>query len=484
MYMKKRNTLLGILLFLLLSLIFNNFQANEMINIVISVLSIVVLLLYLRTTSEVKLVIEKNRILRRLRKNNLKNSFVVFLEISNLATYSQFYDIDLSDKILNQIYHEAKKRLGKNSVYLYRTDQLVFILEFKNQIVINQVLRHEEQYRSAKQIINHLSKMSFKINNKEEYYDIKLVAGCASIGIREEIKNMELLIKLAHFSMLKAKDDKVDILVANDEMHIVKQDLDCFNKEIIKGFELDEFSPFFLPIIELKTSKIVGCESLVRWQKNKYRIIEAAKFKDIADEKNLFEKIDKRVIEKTLSNYSKWMEKGLIDKDFGITINLSLKSLLLFKTYELISLVKSYNINPNNVEFDISENDVSSPMAVQAIINLKKANFKVSLDAFKSKTFSLSSIMKIDLDTIKIDKSRMPNSQVGDREYLLYKMITKFSKVMNLKVMSKGIENINQFKLAKQLNVDFVQGYYFTPPLDEINILVFLEKYKDGILTP
>lgn len=471
-------------MFLLLSLIYTTLQADEIIIIVISVLSTVVLLLYLRTTSEVKLVIEKNRITNRSSRNNLKNSFVVFLEISNLATYSQFYDINLSDKIFNQIYREAIKKVGKNCVFLYRTDQLVFILDFQNETVINQALRFEEQYRSAKQIIKHLCNLTYKINNKEENYDVKLVAGCASVGIREEVNSIEELIKLAHFSMLKAKEHKKEIVVADDETHIIKQDLDSFNKEIEEGFELDEFSPFFFPIINVKTSKIVGCESLVRWRKNKYRIIEASKFKEIADEKNLFEKIDKRVIEKTLYNYSIWRELNLVDKEFTITINLSLKSLMLYKTYELISLVKSYDVDPSNVEFDISENDISSQAAIQAILNLKKANFKIALDAFKSQSFSLSSVMAIDISTIKIDKSRMPQETDGDRVLLLYKTLTKFCKIMNLNVMSKGIENINQYKLVKKLDIDLVQGYYFTPPLDEVNIQVFLKKYKDGILTP
>lgn len=444
----------------------------------------VIILLYWRTTSEVKLVIEKNRISNRSNLKNLRDSYVVFLEVSNLATYSQFYDIELSDKIFDQIYREAVKKIGRNNVFLYRTDQLVFILDFQSTTVINQLLRYEEQLRSTKQIINHLSKMTFNINDKEEEYDINLVAGCASTGIRDEIESIDSLVKLAHFSMLNAKTKKKEIVVATDETHIIKQDLDCFNHEIEEGFELDEFSPFFFPIVDLKTSKIVGCESLVRWKKNKYRIIETSKFKDIAEEKNLFEKIDKRVIEKTLYNYSRWIEEGLIDKNFNITINLSLKSLLLFKTYELINLVKSHNVNPGNVEFDISENDISSQVAIQAIKNLKKAKFKVSLDAFSSKSFSLSSIVDIELDTIKIDRVNMPSEEVGEREYKFYRTVTKFSQAMNLKVMSKGIENINQFKLAKQLNVDYVQGYYFTPPLDEINILIFLKKYKDGILTP
>ena len=177
-------------------------------------------------------------------------------------------------------------------------------------------------------------------------------------------------------------------------------------------------------------------------------------------------------------------EEGVIDNNFNITINLSLKSLLSFKTYELLNIVRSYNVNPKNVEFDISENDISSLIALQAIVNLKKANFKVSIDAFESNSFSLFSIMEMEFDTIKIDRLQMPEKTVGKHEYLLYKIITNFSKDINLKVMSKGIENENHFKLAKELNVDYVQGYYFTPPLDEINILKYLREYKDGILTP
>lgn len=484
MFVNKRNIFLSILIFLLLTLVFKTFQSNEIVTVAIVILSLVFLFLYLSTSSEVKLVIEKNRISRRTDIKNLRDYFVVFLEITNLATYSQFYDIGLSDKIFDKVYHEAIKKIGRKNVFLYRTDQLVFILDFKNKMVINQSLRQEEQYRNVKRIISHLSNMKLNIKGNQEEYGIKVVAGCASVNINDDIKSIESLVKLAHFSMLKAKESKKEIVVADNEIHILKQDLDSFNHEIEEGLELDEFSPFFLPIIELKSNKIIGCESLVRWRKNKHRIIEASKFKEIADEKNLFEKIDKRIIEKTLKNYSKWLEEGLIDKDFNITINLSFKSLSTFKTYELINLVKSYNIKPENVEFDISENDITSADVHQAILNLKKENFKVSIDAFESNSFSLPSIMEMGLDTIKINKSQMPDKGFGNNKYLFYKTITNFSKGINLKVMSKGIENEIHFKLAKELNVDYVQGYYFTPPLDEINILKYLKEYKDGILTP
>ena len=482
--MKKRNILLFILFILLSTLIFNTFQKDEIINIIISVLCLIILLLYLNTKDDVKLVISKNLILRKFKQKIIKNHYVIFLEIANLITYSQFYDVKLGDQILKKVYAKLVKKIGKSNVFLYGTEQIIIILEFKNTVVLNQQLRYEEQYRSTKQIINSIGRQSIKINDSSDEYNVSLIAGCAAVGIKDDIDDLNSLIKLAHFSMLKAKDRKEEIVVATEEIHTIKEDLDSFNQEIEKGFQLDEFSPFFFPIIDAKTLRIVGCESLVRWQKNQYRIIEASKFKDIAIEKNLFEKIDKRVIEKTFSAYNKWREEGLIDNDFMITINLSLKSLLSFKPYELVQKALEFNINPQFIEFDISEDIIISEKALKAIKKLKSKKFKVSVDAFNNNSFSLRALINIDIDIIKIDKSNLPSEIISDKEYQFYKTLTEFAQVLNVKTLSKGIENKYQLKFAKQLKVDYVQGYYFTRPLDDVNIVVFLKKYRGGILIP
>jgi len=482
--MKKRDALLIVLLFLLLTLVFNTFQRKEVINLILSLVSFTTLLLYLRIKDEIKLVISKSIIFTKYGKKKINDHYVIFLEISNLMTYSQFYDINLSDHIMKQIHNQLVKKVGRNHVFLYSTNQIVIILEFKNTAVINQLLRYEEQYRSTRQILNYVSKLKYRINKKEENYETSLVAGCSAIGIKMDITNIDALIKLAHFSMLRAKKLEDDIVVANDEIHTIKQDLDSFNHEIVNGVHLDEFSPFFLPIIDVNSNMVVGCESLVRWRKNKYRIIETSKFKDIAIEKNLFEKIDKRVIEKTFFAYSKWQKNDIVSKDFRITINLSLKSLLSYKPYELVHLASDYKIEPKNIEFDISEDDISSDRAIHAINNLKKAHFKVSIDAFNTKSFSPKALMNIDFDILKIDKSNLPGSNLTKKEDRFYRTLIRFAKIMNLRVLSKGIENKNHLKFARQFNVDYVQGYYFTPPLDEVNILIYLKKYKNGILTP
>jgi EAL domain-containing protein (putative c-di-GMP-specific phosphodiesterase class I) len=228
--------------------------------------------------------------------------------------------------------------------------------------------------------------------------------------------------------------------------------------------------------------KIVGCESLLRWEKSEYRIIEAAKFKDIANEKNLFEKIDKMIIEKSLQSYQLWLKKDLIDKDFTMTINLSKQTLESIQVYELIALSDKYNIKRQCIEFDINEQDLTSEQSLLAIKKIKDEGYRIAIDAFYTSSSNLKPLINLGFDTLKLSRSTLPTENSNSQEYHLYESLIKFSHLLGYKVMSKGIENKTQLSLAKELNPDFVQGYYFTPPLSDMKIQGFLNKYRSGIL--
>ena len=418
---------------------------------------------------------------RKYSNKNMNNYFVVLLQITNLSTYSQFYDIKISDYIMEKTYTSLRKKLHRN-VFLYSADQILIINEFDNKTVINQLLRTKEQEEKTKSIFNYVNKMKFSPNNNLEYYQAKVTLGVGSNGIRNDLTTIESIVKLAHFSMLKAKKENINFHVATEQTRIVKEDIDSFNQEIEKGIELEEFNPHFLPILDTETLKIIGCESLLRWEKNEYRIIEAAKFKDIANEKNLFEKIDKMVIEKSFKNYQLWLKKDLIDEGFILTLNLSRQSLTQIKIHEFISLTDKYSIKHKFIEFDLSDEDIIDDESILAINKLKEAGYKVSIDAFYSNTTNLKTLINIGFDTLKLARVNLPDSEVLPNEYHLYKTLIKFSRAMGYQVMSKGIENKIQLKLAQELEADFVQGYYFTPPLNDKKILGFLNKYRSGIL--
>ncbi|AIO18571.1 putative membrane protein YjcC [Candidatus Izimaplasma bacterium HR1] len=477
---RSKQIYIGIILLLALSIISSIFQHDYIVTF-LSAFGIGLITYQLRVNEDVKLVIAKNAINRKYNNKDVNNYFVVFLQITNLSTYSQFYDINLSDYIMEKTYKLLKKRLH-NNVFLYSADQIVIINEFENKTVINQLLRTNEQIEKTKKILNYINRLRFSPNNNLEYYQAKVIGGTGSNGMRDQLTTIESIIKLAHFSMLKAKKENKDLLVATEETRIIKEDIDSFNQEIEKGIEFDEFNPHFLPIFDTNKMKIVGCESLLRWEKNEYRIIEAAKFKDIANEKNLFGTIDRIILEKSFKSYQSWLQKDLIDSDFTLTINLAKQSLESIQINELISLTDKYKIKRKYIEFDISEQDLVSDQTLLAISKIKAAGYKVSIDAFYASSSNLRSLINIGFDTLKLSRTSLPTNDSNETEYHLYESLIKFSRLMGYKVMSKGIENKYQLEIAKELKPDLIQGYYFTPPLNDMRIRGFLNKYRSGIL--
>jgi len=151
---KNKKVYFILILLLALIAIIQTVEQNYMM-IFLSALGIGLTVYQIRVNKDVKLVIIKNTINRRYKNRNLNNYFVVLLEITNLSTYSQFYDIKLSDYIIQQTYTLLKKKLH-NNVFLYSGNQIVIINEFDNKTVINQLLRNNEQKDKTSRILNYI----------------------------------------------------------------------------------------------------------------------------------------------------------------------------------------------------------------------------------------------------------------------------------------------------------------------------------------
>jgi len=435
----------------------------------------------IRVNEDVRLVIVKNKIRRKYRNQSLKDHFVTFIELSNLSTYSQFYHLKLSDQIVEETYRLLKKIFHSN-VFLYAADQLVIIQEFEHKTVINQRLRVNEQMDKLTRLMYQLEHHKFYIDKPDQYYQISITAGTGSIGVRGDYNTIDEMIRLAHFTMLRAKDRGLKCLVATEEIRIIKDDVDIFNQELTEGLRYDEIVPYFLPIIDPKTMTIIGCESLMRWEKSEYRIIEANKFRQVAEEKNLLAVMDQTILKKTFQAYRQWRQDDLIDDDFRIAVNLSLQTLSTVPIQTFVKLAHDYGIEPNNVDIDISEHDLSRATTEDAILRFKEAGFGVSIDAFHTSNEFVKVLSRISVDTIKLDRFILPDGQPDDGEYRFYRMIVKLSKLLGYRVMAKGVEHRTQLALARELNIDYVQGYYITPPLNDMKIRGFLNKYHRSVL--
>ncbi|MFK5883182.1 MAG: EAL domain-containing protein [Candidatus Izemoplasma sp.] len=481
--MLNKNVKTYILILLLSIITFNQyFKENNYIILVMNLLfAIMIFGMFYIDKDHTENRISKGIISHRHKSKNPDSHYVIFLEITNLSVYSQFYDLSLSDKILEDIYNILRKVINTNNIFKYSDNQLVIIEEFEQPEINNYQSRYNEQLLMAKKLMNYIKNNPIFLDTSKNNVKVSLSAGVSSMGIKKEIDTIEELVRLAHFTLLEAKKKNMEILVADEHVKSTKKDLDDFTHAIEKSFLLDEFNPYYQPIVDTNSLKLVGIESLVRWQKDTYRIIEAAKFKDIAIEKKLFTKIDIRIIKKTLNTYKLLKEKDLIDDGFFVVINISHDTLHTLDITRLIDLVNDYKVNTECIEFDIQISGQIDPKTKQKINKLINQGFKISLDNVSISNFNIDAIINLKLNTIKFNTQFFSSIAHSEHSETLQSVIKEFTKIYNIKTLLKGIENKKELNYARKFQVNYAQGYYFTSPLTEIKTIEFFKKYRNGI---
>jgi len=433
------------------------------------------------TSRPVSNTISKNKINMCYKHKNVNNYFIILIEMTNMNIYSQFYDLEIPDLILKKIFNILKKNLGDSKVFKYSENQIAVIIKFDELEILNDKTRYNEQLLWANKIKNMIKRYPILSNTSTDNIKIEMSMGVASNTFLYNMKNMDELVRLAHFTLIQAKKRKVELLIADESIKATKKDLDEFTHALEAGFKRDEFNPFYQPILEPHTLKVVGLEALVRWQKDSYRIIEASKFKDIATEKELFGKIDTIIIKKTLIMYQYLKSRKIVNEDFFIVINLSIDTLLNTDFNIFKDLLFTYEVESEQVEFDIQIDDKIGEIHIHKIKRLKELGFKISLDNISLSNLNIDLIVKLNIDSIKFDVNFLNNLQHSNKEDSILEMLFSFTKKYKIKTYLKGIENKQDLLYTKKSNVDYLQGYYFTKPLDKENIMNFIKKYEQGI---
>jgi EAL domain-containing protein (putative c-di-GMP-specific phosphodiesterase class I) len=91
-----------------------------------------------------------------------------------------------------------------------------------------------------------------------------------------------------------------------------------------------------------------------------------------------------------------------------------------------------------------------------------------AIDDFGSGFSNFSLILEIAPDFIKIDGSLIKNIDTDNNSYELVKSIVAFSHALGKKTIAEFVHSKEIFEIAKSLQVDLFQGYYFSEPKIDI----------------
>jgi diguanylate cyclase (GGDEF)-like protein len=412
---------------------------------------------------------EHLKYLATLDKRNRKKFAILYLDLDNFKFINDTFGHEKGDVLLIELAARIKEILRKSDLFVrLGGDEFIIILnDIKNKSDVIEVIRK----------IKNVLKEPFKINNSNIYATF-------SIGVAiypDDTENLEELMQYADIAMYKAKNSgKNDYAFITDDL---KKEINSYYEivnEIKWGLRNNEFLLFFQPKVDIKENKIFGVEGLIRWNHPKKGILTPYHFISYAEKAGLINQIDRYVLQKAFETLEKWQKDDKL-KNLELAVNISAPE---FRQGDFVDnikkLIKKYQIDVSKLEIEITETLSMEDMGYTILVldELRALGIKVALDDFGTGYSSLNYIKKLPFDTLKIDQTFIKDLEKEKNDIVITKMIIEIGNILKKRVIAEGVENTNLLKIVKDLGCRYVQGYVFSPPLEEKEFYKYYDNFK------
>lgn len=287
----------------------------------------------------------------------------------------------------------------------------------------------------------------------------------ASLGVSiypEDTTDVDQLLKFSDMAMYKAKEQNNTYVFYARELAEQFVERVVLERELSNAIQENEITLAYQPKVNSCTKTLHGFEVLARWC-NKGTWIPPFKFIALAEEANLINELGMCILENACKQLKEW---NILREDLKLGVNISAIQLQRENfAYEVLGLINKYNINPRNLDFEITESVLMENMQIceANLAIFVKNGITISLDDFGTGYSSFNYMKKLPITYLKLDKSFIDDI-VLDKNNIVNDLINMCHK-LNLIVVAEGVEDIEQYELLKTYKCDIIQGYYFSKPV-------------------
>ncbi|WP_332447561.1 EAL domain-containing protein [Sphaerochaeta sp.] len=248
-------------------------------------------------------------------------------------------------------------------------------------------------------------------------------------------------------------------------------------------FSTNQISMYYQAQLSVETGTICGAEALIRWQHPTLGNIPPDEFLPLLFEMEEIEQLGRFVIQNVVHFLAEHSTLLLAScPTFSLSFNLSARELSNPALLDVLgSLLREFRIPDQLLTVELTEHTAVEDLAStnSMVEKLHAQGLSIAIDDFGTGFSSLSYLLELSIDTIKIDRSfifKYPEVE----STTIYKTVLLLAKEVGAKVVAEGVETEEQLAFLREIGCDQYQGYYFSPAVDAP---AFLEQVKKNIRT-
>jgi len=270
------------------------------------------------------------------------------------------------------------------------------------------------------------------------------------------------LLNNANIAVYHARKHGRPYMVYNDEMEEDFTQNRIMMTELKRSIENDELEIHYQPIVELMTGKVIGAESLVRFEHPQYGLLSADKFIPLVEGTSLIQNLTAFMLKGVIKQIAQWHESGNL---IYASVNLSIKDASNRELpAQIEKLLNDSKVPPQYLKLELTERACLADQAttIEVMDQLSNLGVKLTIDDFCSGYSSFTYLTNFPIDEIKIEKSYILNMTKDIKNVKIVEAIMKLSDVLGIEAMADGVADKETLDLLTKLGYRHGQGFYFS----------------------
>ncbi|MDR0747147.1 MAG: EAL domain-containing protein [Helicobacteraceae bacterium] len=274
----------------------------------------------------------------------------------------------------------------------------------------------------------------------------------------------EHALSKANIALRHAKNNKTTIACyenLSDSEQDYKRNI-IWTKTIRMATENDWITPWFQPIIDVKTKSVIQYECLMRIVNPDGTISMPDEFLPIAYKTRIYYTMSKMMIKKSCEYFA--------DKPFDFSVNTTMREIANRDMVDFIKRTVTETGTARRFVLELLESDKCDLNVEEHVAEIRNLGCKVAIDDFGMGYSNFDRLLRLNVNYLKIDGTIISKIDTDRNSLMIAETIAAFAKKLGIRTIAEYVHNDMVGNVVNRFSIDFAQGFLYGKPEPEIPI--------------
>ncbi|MCD9622797.1 EAL domain-containing protein [Rhabdothermincola salaria] len=248
--------------------------------------------------------------------------------------------------------------------------------------------------------------------------------------------------------------------------------------ELAEALADGQLRVWWQPQVEIDTSRVVGAEALLRWERPGAAPVSPNQFIPLAERSGLIHDLGAHALVEACRQGARWPVLTTGTRR-TVSVNVSVHQLADPGLPQLVSdALQASGLHPRALCLEITESTLmeDARRSLTSLERLKALGVLIAVDDFGTGYSSLSYLARFPIDVVKIDRSFVAGLATSRRDAAVVDAVMGLAASLELHTLAEGVETEAQRRALLELGCRHAQGFLWSRPIPATELSVLLSQ--------